>query len=158
MAVVNDDGRALEQGHGGYLVITLPSAIFNNDGDSVRLLHPDGMKTWSAEKVRKARYDLEEAEVKPYFPLDAMVQAFARHHIEADKWIADQAGRGDVVVTGDIPLAAKVIAAGAVVVKHNGEALTGRNIGNVLAIERPRAMCAVAYCLAWRKLRATTVY
>lgn len=28
-----------------------------------------------AEKVRKARYDLDEAEVKPYFPLDAMVQA-----------------------------------------------------------------------------------
>jgi peptidyl-dipeptidase Dcp len=28
-----------------------------------------------AEKVRKARYDLEEAEVKPYFPLDAMVEA-----------------------------------------------------------------------------------
>ncbi|AWB47354.1 YaiI/YqxD family protein [Gemmobacter aquarius] len=52
---------------------------------------------------------------------------------EADKWIAEQAGPGDVVVTGDIPLAAKVIAAGAVVVKHNGEVLTGRNIGNVLA-------------------------
>jgi uncharacterized protein YaiI (UPF0178 family) len=52
---------------------------------------------------------------------------------EADKWIADQAGTGDIVVTGDIPLAAKVIAAGAVVVKHNGEVLTGRNIGNVLA-------------------------
>lgn len=52
---------------------------------------------------------------------------------EADKWIADQAGIGDIVVTGDIPLAAKVIAAGAVVVKHNGEVLTGRNIGNVLA-------------------------
>ncbi|MBB4841800.1 peptidyl-dipeptidase Dcp [Paucibacter oligotrophus] len=28
-----------------------------------------------AEKVRKAQYDLDEAEVKPYFPLDAMVQA-----------------------------------------------------------------------------------
>ncbi|MEZ5753800.1 MAG: YaiI/YqxD family protein [Paracoccaceae bacterium] len=52
---------------------------------------------------------------------------------EADKWIADQAGPGDVVVTGDIPLAARVIAAGAVVVKHNGEVLTDRNIGNVLA-------------------------
>ena len=51
----------------------------------------------------------------------------------ADKWIADQAGPGDVVVTGDIPLAARVIAGGAVVVKHNGEVLTGRNIGNVLA-------------------------
>ncbi|WGV14825.1 YaiI/YqxD family protein [Fuscovulum ytuae] len=52
---------------------------------------------------------------------------------EADKWIADQAGAGDVVVTGDIPLAARVIAGGAVVVKHNGEVLTDRNIGNVLA-------------------------
>ncbi len=52
---------------------------------------------------------------------------------EADKWIADQAGPGDVVVTGDIPLAARVIAGGAVVVKHNGEVLTDRNIGNVLA-------------------------
>lgn len=52
---------------------------------------------------------------------------------EADKWIADQAGPADVVVTGDIPLAAKCVAVGARVVKHNGEVLTGRNIGNVLA-------------------------
>jgi uncharacterized protein YaiI (UPF0178 family) len=28
---------------------------------------------------------------------------------EADKWIADRAGPGDVVVTGDIPLAAKCV-------------------------------------------------
>lgn len=52
---------------------------------------------------------------------------------EADKWIADTCGGRDVVVTGDIPLAAKCIAAGARVVKHNGEELTGANIGNVLA-------------------------
>ena len=52
---------------------------------------------------------------------------------EADKWIADQCGPGDVVVTADIPLAAKCVAAGARVVKHNGEELTGANIGNVLA-------------------------
>ncbi len=52
---------------------------------------------------------------------------------EADKWIADRAGPGDVVVTGDIPLAAKCVAAGARVLKHNGEALTAANIGNVLA-------------------------
>lgn len=51
----------------------------------------------------------------------------------ADMWIADRATRGDVVVTGDIPLAAKCIEAGAQVIKHNGEALTARNIGNVLA-------------------------
>ena len=52
---------------------------------------------------------------------------------EADKWIAERTGRGDVVVTGDIPLAAKCVAAGARVLKHDGEALTPANIGNVLA-------------------------
>lgn len=51
----------------------------------------------------------------------------------ADMWIADRAGKGDVVVTGDIPLAAKCVEAGARVLKHNGEALTQANIGNVLA-------------------------
>lgn len=51
----------------------------------------------------------------------------------ADMWIADRAGVGDVVVTGDIPLAAKCVEAGAQVIKHNGEALTQANIGNVLA-------------------------
>lgn len=52
---------------------------------------------------------------------------------EADKWIAEACGVGDVVVTGDIPLAAKCVAKGAKVVKHNGEELTPANIGNVLA-------------------------
>lgn len=51
----------------------------------------------------------------------------------ADIWIADRAGPGDVVVTGDIPLAAKCVDAGAQVIKHNGEPLTRANIGNVLA-------------------------
>ena len=51
----------------------------------------------------------------------------------ADMWIADRAGRGDVVVTGDIPLAAKCVAAGAQVLRHNGDALTEANIGNQLA-------------------------
>jgi len=51
----------------------------------------------------------------------------------ADIWIAERAGRGDVVITGDIPLAARCVAAGARVVKHNGEVLDARNIGQVLA-------------------------
>ncbi|MEL6682165.1 MAG: YaiI/YqxD family protein [Pseudomonadota bacterium] len=51
----------------------------------------------------------------------------------ADMWIADRAKNGDVVVTGDIPLAARCIENGALVIKHNGETLTDRNIGNVLA-------------------------
>ena len=51
----------------------------------------------------------------------------------ADMWIAERAGQGDVVITGDIPLAARCVEAGAQVLKHNGEALTAANIGNVLA-------------------------
>ena len=52
---------------------------------------------------------------------------------EADKWIAERASNGDVVVTGDIPLAARCVEAGARVLKHNGEELTRANIGMVLA-------------------------
>ena len=51
----------------------------------------------------------------------------------ADMWIADRAKAGDVVITGDIPLAAKCVEAGARVIKHNGEILDARNIGQVLA-------------------------
>ncbi|MEN8895703.1 MAG: YaiI/YqxD family protein [Yoonia sp.] len=51
----------------------------------------------------------------------------------ADMWIADRAKAGDVVITNDIPLAARCIESGALVLKHNGEPLTTANIGNVLA-------------------------
>jgi uncharacterized protein YaiI (UPF0178 family) len=51
----------------------------------------------------------------------------------ADMWIAERAGPGDVVITGDIPLAAKCVAAGAEVLKHDGEAVSAANIGNLLA-------------------------
>lgn len=51
----------------------------------------------------------------------------------ADMWIADRAGPGDVVITGDLPLAARVIERGARVVKHNGETLNQRNIGPALS-------------------------
>ena len=53
---------------------------------------------------------------------------------EADMWIAERCGNGDVVVTGDIPLAAKCIEAGARVIRHNGEAFTPANIGQQLAM------------------------
>jgi len=53
---------------------------------------------------------------------------------EADKWIADRCGPGDVVVTGDIPLAAKCIETGARVLRHNGSAFTRANIGQQLAM------------------------
>ncbi len=52
---------------------------------------------------------------------------------EADRWIAERAGPGDVVITADIPLAARCVEAGAQVLKHDGEVLSARNIGNILA-------------------------
>lgn len=52
----------------------------------------------------------------------------------ADKWIADRAGKGDICVTADVPLAARVIEAGARAIRPNGEAFTEANIGNVLAM------------------------
>jgi hypothetical protein len=51
----------------------------------------------------------------------------------ADIWIAERAGPGDVVVTADIPLAARAVEAGAAVVKPNGERLTAANVGQALA-------------------------
>ena len=52
----------------------------------------------------------------------------------ADMWIADRIQPGDICVTGDIPLAARVIENGGKVIKQNGETLTDRNIGNALAM------------------------
>ena len=51
----------------------------------------------------------------------------------ADDWIAEQAGPGDVVVTADIPLAARCLAKGARVLDPKGREFTDRDIGAVLA-------------------------
>ncbi|MDQ0316129.1 YaiI/YqxD family protein [Amorphus orientalis] len=52
----------------------------------------------------------------------------------ADMWIAERIGPGDVCVTGDIPLAARCLEAGAQAIRHNGEAFTQANIGNMLGM------------------------
>lgn len=52
---------------------------------------------------------------------------------EADKWIFNNVIANDIVVTADIPLAAKCLDKGANVIKHDGHVLTVNNIGNVLA-------------------------
>jgi uncharacterized protein YaiI (UPF0178 family) len=52
----------------------------------------------------------------------------------ADKWIADRCGPADVVVTADIPLAARCVDTGARVVKPDGTELTRASIGNALAM------------------------
>lgn len=51
----------------------------------------------------------------------------------ADDWIAERVGRGDVVVTTDVPLAARVVAKGADAIAPNGRAFTEASIGMALA-------------------------
>jgi uncharacterized protein len=52
----------------------------------------------------------------------------------ADIWIAERIGPGDICVTGDIPLAARCIAAGAQAIRHAGDVFTPANIGHQLAM------------------------
>jgi uncharacterized protein YaiI (UPF0178 family) len=52
---------------------------------------------------------------------------------EADNWIAERAGRGDVVVTADVPLASRCVKNGAAVIAPNGKPFTADSIGMALA-------------------------
>jgi uncharacterized protein YaiI (UPF0178 family) len=51
----------------------------------------------------------------------------------ADDWIAARAGPNDIVITADIPLAARCVRAGASVLAPNGKAFTEDSIGMTLA-------------------------
>ena len=51
----------------------------------------------------------------------------------ADDWIAERVGEGDVVVTADIPLAARCLAVGAAVLGTDGRPFTEDSIGGALA-------------------------
>ena len=53
---------------------------------------------------------------------------------EADNWIAERCGATDIVVTGDIPLAARCLEAGAAVIGHTGKPFTKASIGMALAM------------------------
>ena len=64
----------------------------------------------------------------------ARVEVVAEGPDAADRWIAERIGRGDVCVTADVPLAARCVAAGAQVLKPNGEAITEANAGAALAM------------------------
>lgn len=51
----------------------------------------------------------------------------------ADDWIAERASQHDVVVTGDIPLAARCLENGALVLGSDGRPFTEDSIGGALA-------------------------
>lgn len=51
----------------------------------------------------------------------------------ADDWIAEHAGEGDIVITADIPLAARCLRNGARVIGTSGHPFTDDNVGGALA-------------------------
>ena len=53
---------------------------------------------------------------------------------EADDWIVDQAASDDIVITADVPLAARAHKKGAKVINHNGKVFTEDSIGMALAM------------------------
>ena len=68
-------------------------------------------------------------------PADPLVELVVRPGFgAADDWIAEQAGPGDVVVTADIPLAARCLAKGARVLSPKGHPFTENDIGEALAM------------------------
>lgn len=52
----------------------------------------------------------------------------------ADDWIAERAHEGDIVVTADVPLAVRCVAAGALVTGPSGRVFDKANIGMASAI------------------------
>jgi len=92
------------------------------DAERVATRHKVHMKLVSNGGLRLSQNPLLEVVIVPDGP-DV-----------ADMWIAERAGKGDVVVTGDIPLAAKCVEAGAEVLRHNGDRFTQANIGQQLAM------------------------
>ena len=51
----------------------------------------------------------------------------------ADDWIAERAAEGAIVVTQDIPLAARVVKAGGIAIAPNGKPFSENSIGMALA-------------------------
>ena len=83
-----------------------------------------GLKVYvvSNSGVAVPRNDLIERVVVPQGP-DA-----------ADDWIAERAAPGAVVITNDVPLAARAVKAGAAVIAPTGKEFTESAIGNALAM------------------------
>ncbi len=88
--------------------------------------------------VVSTRYGLRVAVVanqRMHVPagLGAELVLVARDADAADDWIASQVRRGDVVVTSDIPLAARCLMAGGQVLGSDGRPFTEDSIGDALA-------------------------
>jgi uncharacterized protein len=86
-----------------------------------------------------ARHDLPVSVVAGQFirvPQDPLIERIAAGSgmDAADDWIAERAGKGDIVVTSDIPLASRCVNAGVEVIAPNGKPFTEQSIGMTLAV------------------------
>ncbi|MFZ5719603.1 MAG: YaiI/YqxD family protein [Pseudomonadota bacterium] len=85
-----------------------------------------------------ARYGLQTIVVSNSFIAIPASPLISRQIVDAgpdvaDDWIADQTEPGDIVVTNDIPLADRVLKAGAQAIAPNGRMFTEDSIGSALA-------------------------
>lgn len=85
-----------------------------------------------------ARYDLPVtlvANARMRIPFDAKISLVVVGNTldAADDWIAEHVGKGDIVITADVPLASRCIEKGASVIGTTGRAFTEDNIGDVVA-------------------------
>ena len=85
-----------------------------------------------------ARYGLQTHVVSNAFMAIPSHPKIARVVVEAgpdvaDDWIAGRVAPGDVVVTSDIPLAERVLTAGATPIAPNGRIFTRDSIGSAIA-------------------------
>src|SRR6201997_5390540 len=69
-------------------------------------------------------------------PQDPMIERIAAGSgmDAADDWIAERAGKDDIVITSDIPLASRCVKAGAEVIAPNGKPFSEESIGMTLAM------------------------
>jgi len=68
-------------------------------------------------------------------PADPLVELVVRPGFgAADDWIAGQVGPGDIVVTADVPLAARAVERGAVVLDPKGRVLDADTVGEALGM------------------------
>ena len=73
---------------------------------------------------------LETSSINPIIKIVVVDQGLDK----ADNYISEEICFGDIVITADIPLASRVLEKGCLVIKNNGEIITEKNIGNMVAM------------------------
>lgn len=104
------------------LFIDADACPVKNEAVRVGERHKTPVKMVSNSWMRLPDSDLVERVVVPEGP------------DEADNWIAEHATTGDVVITADVPLAARCVKAGALVLSPSGKPFREDGIGMRLAM------------------------